>query len=44
MVFNKLLNDVFVYLGETNNIHNKNRGILRTKYFYEGLDKIRGIF
>ena len=41
MVFNKLLNDVFVYLGETNNIHNKIEEYYAPNIFYEGLDKIR---
>lgn len=40
-VFNKLLNDVFTYLGKTNDVHNKIEEYYAPNIFYEGLDKVR---
>jgi len=41
-MFNKLLNDVFIYLGKTNGVHNKMEEYYAPNIFYEGLDKVRG--
>ncbi len=40
-IFNRLLNDAFVYLEKVNNAHNKIEKCYASNIFYEGLDKAR---